>query len=109
MTLFQLQEKEKEMEQYRLQEEDKLNEERLRKLNGPGCRDAIPREINPFAHKQVLQPLPGISYLSTSPVYYEMLAKRKKAQGKLNKGLTRRKITENRISGNIKLSKDPNE
>ena len=39
--------------------------------------------------------------MSTSPVYYEMLAKRKKQKGKLNKGMTRRKITENRICSNI--------
>lgn len=49
----------------------------------------------------MLQPLPGVSYLSTSPVYYEMLEKRKKWKGELQKGQTRRKITEHRISSNI--------
>ena len=73
----------------------------MRKLNGPMGKDAVPREINPFAQNQVLQPLPGVSYLSTSPVYYDMLAKRKQKKGQLSKGLTRRQITENRISSNI--------
>ena len=64
--------------------------------------DAIPREKNPYAHKQVLQPLPGVSYLSTSPVYFEMMAKKKKnGKGQLQTGLTRRNITEDRISHNI--------
>ena len=39
--------------------------------------------------------------MSTSPVYYDMLAKRQKQKGHLSKGMTRRKITENRISSNI--------
>ena len=44
-----------------------------------------------------------MSYLSTSPVYFEMMAKRKKngGKGQLSTGLTRRNITENRISHNI--------
>jgi len=101
MTLYQLKEKEQQQERLRHEEEEEARLEMLRRLNGPMGRDAIPREKNPFAQKQVLQPLPGISYLSTSPVYYEMLEKRKKKKGQLNKGLTRRKITENRISSNI--------
>ena len=101
MTKFQLDEKLKQQALAQADADEKAFQERLKRINGPGNRDAVPRERNPFAQKQVLQPLPGISYLSTSPVYYEMLAKRKKAKGQLNKGLTRRKITENRISGNI--------
>ena len=83
------------------EEEEERRKEYLRKLNGPKGRDAVPREINPFAHTQILQPLPGVSYLSTSPVYHEMLAKRKKQKGQLSKGVTRRHITENRITTNI--------
>ncbi len=81
MTAFQLEHKIAQQEKARIEEEESQRSEMLRRLNGPGCRDAIPREKNPFAQKQVLQPLPGISYLSTSPVYYEMLAKRKKQKG----------------------------
>ena len=73
----------------------------MRKLNGPMGKDAVPREVNPFMSSQLLQPLPGVSYLSTSPAYYEMLAKRKKRKGTLSKGVTRRHITENRITTNI--------
>jgi hypothetical protein len=62
----------------RIYDEEKAQEDYLKRLNGPAAKDAVPRERNPFAHKQVLQPLPGISCLSTSPVYYDMLAKRKK-------------------------------
>ena len=61
-----------------MEEASKAEAELEKRRNGPGNIDAVPRERNPFAQKQVLQPLPGISYLSTSPVYYEMLAKRKK-------------------------------
>lgn len=101
MTMHELQQLEADNEKRRLLDLEEEQRERLRRQNGPGGRDAIPRQPNPFANKQVLQPLPGISYLSTSPVYYEMLAKRKKQKGQLSKGLTRRMITENRISSNI--------
>ena len=81
MTKFQLDEKLKQQALAQANEDEKAFQERLKRINGPGNRDAVPRESNPFAQKQVLQPLPGISYLSTSPVYYEMLAWRKKAKG----------------------------
>ena len=101
MTKYQLEQFCQEQDRIQREEEEKKEQERIKRMNGPAAQDAVPREKNAFASKQVLQPLPGISYLSTSPVYYDMLAKRKKQKGQLSKGMTRRKITENRISSNI--------
>jgi len=47
-----------------------------------------------------MQPLPGVSYLATSPTYYEMMARAKKSRS-TNPTTTRRNITENRITQNI--------
>ena len=49
LTIYQLQEKEAALERLRLEEEEEAHQDYLRRLNGPGCKDAIPREINPFA------------------------------------------------------------
>lgn len=52
----------------------------------------------------VIQPLPGISYLATSPGYYEMMAHRmgqKTKKGGSQGRQTRRHITEQRITSNI--------
>jgi hypothetical protein len=51
----------------------------------------------------VLQQLPGLSYLATSPVFFEMEEALKKTHKKkhLSQGMTRRKITSNIISTNI--------
>ena len=54
MTAYQLQEKMASQEKQRLEEEELAKQERQKKLNGPGCRDAIPREKHPFAQRQVL-------------------------------------------------------
>lgn len=47
--------------------------------------------------------MPGISYLATSPVYFEMQDALKKTRKKvgLSTGSTRRQITENKITQNI--------
>jgi hypothetical protein len=52
-----------------------------------------------------MQPLPGLSYLATSPTYYEMMARNKKKNKKVSS--TRRQITENRITHNIMSFNQP--
>lgn len=55
----------------------------------------------------MIQPLPGMSYLTTSTAFYELQAQRQKTnsqQGKRQQKLkrpTRRNITQNRITSNI--------
>jgi len=49
----------------------------------------------------IIQPLPGVSYLATSPTYYEMMARLSKTRKKVPLKSTRRHITENRICSNI--------
>jgi hypothetical protein len=49
----------------------------------------------------MIQPLPGVSYLATSPTYYEMMARLNKTKKKGPIKSTRRLITENRICSNI--------
>jgi hypothetical protein len=60
---------------------------------------SIPREPG-LARVGLMQPLPGVSYLATSPTYYEMMARAKKSRS-TNPTTTRRNITENRITQNI--------
>jgi hypothetical protein len=55
----------------------------------------------------VIQPLPGVSYLATSPTYYEMMARLGKTKRKGPIKQTRRHITENRICSNIMSYNQP--
>lgn len=56
---------------------------------------AIPRESG-LAKVGLMQPLPGVSYLATSPTYYEMMARNARTK-RTNVANTRRMMTENRI------------
>ena len=55
----------------------------------------------------IIQPLPGVSYLATSPTYYEMMARLSKTRKKGPIKSTRRLITENRICSNIMSYNQP--
>jgi len=54
MTAYQLQDKLAQQERLRLEEHEQAEKERQRKMNGPGARDAVPREQYPMASRQVL-------------------------------------------------------
>lgn len=60
---------------------------------------AIPKEPG-LGHLGLMQPLPNVSYLATSPTYYEMMARTRKKKP-MKGSSTRRQITENRITQNI--------
>ena len=51
MTKFQLEDKLKQQAMAQAEEDERAFQERLKRINGPGNRDAVPRELNPFAQK----------------------------------------------------------
>jgi hypothetical protein len=57
----------------------------------------------------MIQPLPGVSYLATSSVYYDMMAQRMKTEKKRKGPIkqSRRTITESRITSNIMSYNQP--
>jgi len=77
---------------------------KLREIHKP-AGVSIPKESG-LSKVGLMQPLPGVSYLATSPTYYEMMSKAKnKRRG--NPMNTRRQITENRITSNIMSFNQP--
>ena len=72
----------------------------------PSAITALPRS-QALPKVGVIQPLPGVSYLATSPTYYEMMAQRMHGAKKFGPNQTRRQITESRITSNIMSFNQP--
>jgi hypothetical protein len=81
-------------EQERLNDTDKVEDK-------PYHVPALPL---PAKRMKSIKPMPGVSYLSTTGIYEEMMARKKQFQ---LGHMTRRNITEHRISSNIMNQNSP--
>lgn len=64
----------------------------------------VPALPLPTKRMKSIKPMPGVSYLSTTGIYDEMMTKKKAFQ---LGHMTRRNITEHRISSNIMKQNSP--
>ena len=89
------------IEEERKEEEAKATKEAEVEGTKPYKVTALPRIKKRF---RPLRPMPGISYLSTSGLYDELMSKK---HGKNGGNMTRRNITEFKISNNILTHNSP--
>ena len=89
------------IEEERKEEEAKATKEAEVEGTKPYKVTALPRIKKRF---RPLRPMPGISYLSTSGLYDELMSKK---HGKNGGNMTRRNITEFKISNNILMHNSP--
>jgi hypothetical protein len=89
-------------------EEIKARRHRYIKENNPSKKPAL-KSLNVYPEVGPVQPLPGVSYLTTSATYYELQAARQQQSPNEKKkpfkrGVirnNRRQLTEERIASNI--------